>query len=367
MEHLPRTQQWVSWIDNAQQLLCDGRVVWTAPARSSVTDMEVFHDRVDLLGYADTVPTLFRVDVASRTLVAQQQFPEHSCITAHGNWDMSAPDTHYTLERPAPGLVRLADPDAGVPVTLVPGATPRSPVLLHVYGAYGTVCAPGDDAFLAPLLRRGWGVAYAHVRGGGMLGPAWHAAGRATQRANASADVLRVAHMLRSRNLCGALVLRAYSAGGFAAAAALNAQPGWFAGALLEVPFVHPLSDVSSTVARLESDEWGGHRLWTGCAGKVGILTRIARAGPTDTLAALDPAHNVRHCASPLPPLYLTASPNDTRVPHHQVVTYAQRVRERFPATPVTLSLVDGHVAAPHTTLDEQTQQVLFLLGLATQ
>lgn len=67
-------------------------------------------------------------------------------------------------------------------------AEPR-PCLLVVYGAYGH-CLPTEFApERLPLLRDGWVLALAHVRGGGELGRRWHAAGRGAAKANSVADL----------------------------------------------------------------------------------------------------------------------------------------------------------------------------------
>ena len=48
-----------------------------------------------------------------------------------------------------------------------------APLLLIGYGAYGECLTTGFEPRLLPLLRRGWVVAWAHVRGGGELGRRW--------------------------------------------------------------------------------------------------------------------------------------------------------------------------------------------------
>jgi oligopeptidase B len=68
-----------------------------------------------------------------------------------------------------------------VPLTLVRGshnATTHQPCLLRVYGAYGMSLEAGYNAVDTLLVKRGWTLAFAHVRGGGELGRRWHHAGR---------------------------------------------------------------------------------------------------------------------------------------------------------------------------------------------
>ena len=68
-----------------------------------------------------------------------------------------------------------------MPLTLVRGphvAKDRQPCLFRIYGAYGMSLEAGYNLVDSLLLRRGWTLAFAHVRGGGELGRSWHHAGR---------------------------------------------------------------------------------------------------------------------------------------------------------------------------------------------
>ena len=54
----------------------------------------------------------------------------------------------------------------------------RQPCLFQVYGAYGMKLEAEYCPATFDLLKRGWTLALAHVRGGGELGRRWHHAGR---------------------------------------------------------------------------------------------------------------------------------------------------------------------------------------------
>ena len=53
----------------------------------------------------------------------------------------------------------------------------KNPTIIDAYGAYGVVIEAGFSANLVAWIERGGIYAYAHVRGGGELGEAWHLAG----------------------------------------------------------------------------------------------------------------------------------------------------------------------------------------------
>ncbi|KAJ2375559.1 hypothetical protein GGI05_007128, partial [Coemansia sp. RSA 2603] len=62
-----------------------------------------------------------------------------------------------------------------VPMTVIHrktafGSSVSSPTLVRVYGAYGVSLEPEFRVEDIPLLRRGWTIVLAHVRGGGELG-----------------------------------------------------------------------------------------------------------------------------------------------------------------------------------------------------
>lgn len=136
--------------------------------------------------------------------------------------------------------------DAGgvrVPVTLVRrrGAPldGSGPLLLSGYGAYGTTQEPAFSAEHLCLLRRGWTLATAHVRGGGELGKRWHVDGRGAAKRNTFSDFAAVASHLVQRGYCAQnrLAARGVSAGGLLAGVMANEAPeGLFSALVLRVP-----------------------------------------------------------------------------------------------------------------------------------
>ena len=109
-----------------------------------------------------------------------------------------------------------------------------------------------------------WIHIYAHVRGGGELGPAWHAAGRREHKPNSVRDAVYVLdHLVRRTSILRAAVVTSTSAGGIVAAGVASARPEYVAG----WRGLNPFLDVSGTMTtrnsileRLEVEEWGDPR-----------------------------------------------------------------------------------------------------------
>ena len=154
-----------------------------------------------------------------------------------------------------------------VPISIVHkrGLVPRdgsAGFLMFGYGAYETAIDPLFSIPLLSLLDRGLGFAIAHVRGGGELGRGWYEAGRLEHKGNSFADFLACARHLVAERWTSAdrLIARCASAGGLLVGAAVNEDPGAFAGVVAQVPFVDVLTtmlDPSRPLTAMEWEEWG--------------------------------------------------------------------------------------------------------------
>ena len=84
---------------------------------------------------------------------------------------------------------------------------------------------------------RGWTLAWAHVRGGGELGRAWHEAATRAAKVTSVTDLEACADWLVAARLAapGRVALVAESAGGLTAGAALMQRPGAYGAAVLQV------------------------------------------------------------------------------------------------------------------------------------
>ncbi len=230
-----------------------------------------------------------------------------------------------------------------VPLTVLrpPGATGPLPTVLYAYGAYGIPVDPAFSPFRLSLAARGIAFAIAHVRGGGDLGPAWHAAGRGLGKRHAVEDYLACARYLSDRKLTtpGGLVARARSAGGAIVGAAVNAAPEIFAAAVLEAPFVdclRTLSDPGAALTVLEWQEWGNP---------------LANQEDRDGVAALSPVDNVRPAGYPV--ILVTTGRTDARVLPREALRYVRAVRAATTAgRPALLKVYEaGHLG--HSDVEE--------------
>ena len=113
----------------------------------------------------------------------------------------------------------------------------RNPTILYGYGAYGTTEEPGWGPNLLAWLERGGVFVYAHVRGGGVYGDAWHRAGLKTTKSNTWKDGIAVAEWLIAQRYTAADRLAVYggSAGGVFVGRAVTARPDLFAAGVVTV------------------------------------------------------------------------------------------------------------------------------------
>lgn len=212
-----------------------------------------------------------------------------------------------------------------VPLTLVrpkPEVGERfpRPCLLNVYGAYGTYNVPDFRPEHLVLLRRGWVIAWAHVRGGGEKGRSWHTSARQLQKAVSVHDLADGVNFLLARGIAapGGLCAKAVSAGGLTLGALLNSPKyaAMVAGAILEVSFLDPLtgmSDPSLPLTVHEFAEWGDPR----------------NPEHEANLRSLSPYENIG--SHEYPQIYVSCARADSRVPPWMPMKYAARLRARTP------------------------------------
>ena len=112
------------------------------------------------------------------------------------------------------------------------------------------------------LFDRGVVIAICHVRGGGELGSRWHTSAKKLHKKRTFEDLAACARHLMSTGVTSSsrLGLWGRSAGGLTLGAAINMDPGIAAAAVLDVPFLDVLGDMSDPGLLLtikERAEWG--------------------------------------------------------------------------------------------------------------
>ncbi|KAL4521914.1 hypothetical protein Ndes2437B_g07679 [Nannochloris sp. 'desiccata'] len=222
------------------------------------------------------------------------------------------------------------------------------PCLVVVYASYG-INLPTD--FLLerlPLLKRGWTIALVHARGGGELGRQWHAAGRGPgHKPNSALDVEAAVEYLINNGYTvpGSIALEATSAGAVAAGGVVNSRPELFGAVVLESPFVDVLStmidpELPLTVHEYEefgdpSTEQGMQGLKKVCpyyniqsgggggGGDVEGIKRKERKGHSINSTKFSKGES----SGMYPPVLITCSSTDARVPIWGPLKYAAKLR----------------------------------------
>ena len=137
-----------------------------------------------------------------------------------------------------------------------------NPLYISGYGSYGVSLLDMFDAARLLLLDRGMVMAYAHVRGGGEMGKAWHEAGRMMNKRNTFTDFIDCVEHLVAKKY-GArerIAVEGSSAGGLLMGAVINLRPDLFRVVVSHVPFVDVMNtmlDPSLPLTVPEYEEWG--------------------------------------------------------------------------------------------------------------
>jgi oligopeptidase B len=113
----------------------------------------------------------------------------------------------------------------------------------------------------------------------------------------------------------GLVAGHAVSAGAVTLAAAVNAQPSWFAAVVLECPFVELCSPVPHALDEHEQDEWGDPKA------DAAVAEVIAGLCPYNNLPCLDDG------SGSFPAVLVTAGLQDVRVPFWMPLKYVARLR----------------------------------------
>jgi oligopeptidase B len=267
----------------------------------------------------------FDTQTGVSTLLKQQEVP--------GGFDSA----HYASER----LWIAAKDGVKIPVSLVYrrdtfAQDGTNSLYVYGYGSYGYALPVGFSPTRLVLLDRGVVMAYAHIRGGGELGDAWHDAGKMRVKRNTFTDFIAVTEGLLEQGY-GArdrVAIEGGSAGGLLMGAVVNLRPDLFTVVTSHVPFVDVMNtmlDASLPLTVAEYEEWGNPD------------------HPDDfaTMLAYSPYDNLHE--GDFPAMLVKTSLNDSQVMYWEPAKYVAKLRTlKRNATPLLLhiNMEAGHGGA---------------------
>lgn len=191
----------------------------------------------------------------------------------------------------------------------------KAPVYLYGYGSYGISVDPVFSSNRVSLLDRGVLFGIAHIRGGGEMGRKWYDEGKTIHKENTFNDFLSCARKLIESGLteAGRIFISGGSAGGLLVGTALNRMPHYYAGAILDVPFVDVMNTMLDDTLPLtvtEYDEWGNP----------------SNKDDFFRILAYSPYENIRK--QKYPPVFVTGGWNDSRVQYWEPAKWVAKLRE---------------------------------------
>ncbi len=251
--------------------------------------------------------SVYEVDVTQGTsrLLKQQEVP--------GGFDSS----RYASER----LWVKASDGVLVPVSLVYRRdrfrSGENPLYVYGYGSYGYALPVSFSPTRLALLDRGLVLAYAHIRGGGELGDAWHDAGKMMVKRNTFTDFIAVVEHLVAQGYGGKdrVAIEGGSAGGLLLGAVINNRPDLFRVALTHVPFVDVMNtmlDATLPLTVAEYEEWGNPQ----------------EQPAFEYMLSYSPYENLEKLGSEkIPAMLVKTSLNDSQVMYWEPVKYVAKLR----------------------------------------
>jgi oligopeptidase B len=249
--------------------------------------------------------SVYEYDVASgvSSLLKQQEVP--------GGFDPA----RYASER----VWVTAEDGVRVPISLVYlresfHRDGTNPLYVYGYGSYGYALPVGFSATRLVLLDRGVVLAYAHIRGGGEMGDAWHDAGKMMVKRNTFDDfVLATEHLVHEGyGAKDRVAIEGGSAGGLLMGAVVNLRPDLFRVVLSHVPFVDVMNtmlDASLPLTVAEYEEWGNPN-------EAEAFAYMRSYSPYDNLAP-----------GPYPAMLVKTSLNDSQVMYWEPAKYVAKLR----------------------------------------
>jgi oligopeptidase B len=189
-----------------------------------------------------------------------------------------------------------------------------NPLYVYAYGSYGSSTPVTFSGNRLSLLDRGVVMAYAHIRGGGEMGKAWHDAGRMMNKMNTFTDFVDCTEYLAA-NKYGSrdkIAIEGGSAGGLLMGAVTNLRPDLFKVVVSHVPFVDVMNtmlDASLPLTVGEYEEWGNPN----------------EKPAYDYMVKYSPYDNLKKTAYPA--LLVKTSFNDSQVMYWEPAKYVAKLR----------------------------------------
>lgn len=248
------------------------------------------------------------------------------------------PLVRFSAENYRSDSVRVASPDGTeVPVSIfyrTPKSRAKQPLLLYVYGAYGKPLDLSFSPFNLFLMDRGFTIAFAHVRGGGEFGIAWHLAGSGANKFKGSEDYIAIADFLQKLGNSGSIYAAGRSAGALIVKQAVIQRPALFAGAILSYPFLDSAGYINTLpdgLAVKERREWGSS----------------PRPDPVPVT---------------LPPILIIAAKKDEVIPFAAVKKWHQEISAlNLPAVPyLHVSETASHAGEPLSFLELRENEIIY-------
>jgi oligopeptidase B len=205
-----------------------------------------------------------------------------------------------------------------------------NPLYVYGYGSYGYPLPVGFSPTRLSLLDRGIVMAYAHIRGGGELGDAWHDAGKMQVKRNTFTDFIAVTEALTAKKFGDPkrVAIEGGSAGGLLMGAVTNMRPDLFRVVLSHVPFVdimNTMLDASLPLTVAEYEEWGNPN-------QPEAFATMLSYSPYDNLESL--------AGKKLPAILVKTSLNDSQVMYWEPAKYVARLRTlKTDAAPLLLHI----------------------------
>ena len=184
----------------------------------------------------------------------------------------------------------------------------KNPTLLKTYGGYGSIHRPRFDEGLVFFLSKGGVFAYAHVRGEGINGGEWAAAGKRLQKQNSIDDLISAAEYLTEKKYSSPkhLGISGGSHGGLLVGAAMTQRPDLFGVAVPIVGVFDMLRFEKFTDDPLNRNEFG----------------TVSNEEDFKNLYAYSPLHRIQKGVN-YPTTLIMTSDNDERVPPYQSYKFA--------------------------------------------